>query len=99
MSAQVPILPVFSDAVLHIAGFLSQNLPPSLDTIVPPTYVRQALALRETQLRKLVDDLDVVVHSSALATAAWVAQIDALIFPQRSVPYSLNVQTCGSWYS
>lgn len=80
----MPILPVFSDAVLHIAGFLSQNLPPSLDTIVPPTYVRQALALRETQLRKLVDDLDVFVHSSALATSAWVAQIDALIFPQRS---------------
>lgn len=39
--AQVPILPVFSDAILHTAGFLSQNLPPSLDTIVPPTYVRQ----------------------------------------------------------
>ena len=38
---QVPVLPVFSGAVLHIAGFLSQNLPPSLDTIVPPTYVRQ----------------------------------------------------------
>ena len=32
---------MFSGAVLHIAGFLSQNLPPSLDTIVPPTYVRQ----------------------------------------------------------
>lgn len=39
---QVPVLPVFSGAVLHIAGLLSQNLPPSLDTIVPPTYVRQA---------------------------------------------------------
>ena len=38
---QVPVMPVFSGAVLHIAGFLSQNLPPSLDTIVPPTYVRQ----------------------------------------------------------
>ncbi len=38
---QVPVLPVFSGALLHIASFLSQNLPPSLDTIVPPTYVRQ----------------------------------------------------------
>ena len=43
-SAQVSILPVFSDAVLHTAAFLSQNLPPILDTIVPPTYVRQVWA-------------------------------------------------------
>ncbi len=43
----------------------------------------QAVALRETQLRKLVDDLDSFVHSSALTTAAWLAQIDSLIFPQR----------------
>lgn len=41
LHAQVPLLPVFSDAVLHTAAFLSQNLPPILDTIVPPTYVRQ----------------------------------------------------------
>ncbi len=34
---------MFSDAVLHTAAFLSQNLPPTLDTIVPPTYVRQVI--------------------------------------------------------
>ena len=49
-----------------------------------PHLWSQAVALRETQLRKLVDDLDAFVHSSALTTAAWLAQIDALIFPQRS---------------
>ena len=45
----------------------------------------QAVALRETQLQTLVDDLDGFVHSSALASAAWLAQIDGLIFPHRSV--------------
>ena len=43
----------------------------------------QAVALRETQLQALVDDLDGFVHSSALASAAWLAQIDGLIFPHR----------------
>ncbi len=51
----------------------------------------QAVALRETQLRKLVDDLDSFVHSSALTTAAWLAQIDALIFPQRQAPLCASV--------
>lgn len=45
----------------------------------------QAVALRETQLQTLVDDLDGFVYSSALASAAWLAQIDGLIFPYRSV--------------
>lgn len=49
------------------------NAPPSV----------QAVALRETQLQTLVDDLDGFVHSSALASAAWLAQIDGLIFPHR----------------
>ena len=123
--------------MLHITGFLSQNLPPSLDTIVPPTYVRQvrcppapkaaimslaatgtfssscllhahkmlgethqglsalppvqAVALRETQLQTLVDDLDGFVHSSALASAAWLAQIDGLIFPHRYMTSACSV--------
>jgi hypothetical protein len=37
------VLPVFSDVTIQPAIFLSQNLPPSLDTIVPPTYARQVM--------------------------------------------------------
>jgi len=48
------------------------------------------VALRETQLRKLVENMDSFVHSSALATAAWLAQMDALIFPQRCVLINMN---------
>ena len=54
--------------------------------ITESAWRTQAVALRETQLRKLVDELDSFVHSSALTAAAWLAQIDALIFPQRSAP-------------
>lgn len=39
---QAPVLPVFSDVVLQPAAFLSQHLPPLLDTLVPPGYARQA---------------------------------------------------------
>jgi len=38
----------------------------------------QALAMQETQLRKLADEQSSFVHSSAPATAAWLAQKDAL---------------------
>ena len=48
----------------------------------------QAVALRETQLQTLVDDLDGFVHSSALASAAWLAQIDGLIFPHRYMTFT-----------
>ena len=42
---QVPVLPVFSDVTLQPAAFLSQHLPPLLDTLVPPGYARQARIL------------------------------------------------------
>ena len=61
---------------------------------VSPNLWLQAVALRETQLRKLVDDLDAFVHSSALTTAAWLAQIDALIFPQRWSPCTWLCVSC-----
>jgi len=37
----------------------------------------QAVAMRETQLRKPADNQSSFVHNSASATAAWLAQIDA----------------------
>ena len=43
--AQAPVLPVFADVALQPAGFLSQHLPPSLDTLVPAGYVRQVTRL------------------------------------------------------
>ncbi|CAL8470925.1 g10467 [Coccomyxa elongata] len=87
---KVPVVPVFSDVTLQPSSFLSQNLPPSLDTIVPPTYARQANAQRETQLAKLMADFEPHLQSAALASTAWLIQIDALLAPQRSQEVSLT---------
>ena len=65
----------------------------SLAALAETAWRMQAVALREAQLRKLVDDLDSFVHSSALTTAAWLAQLDALIFPQR--PASVHASDCS----
>jgi hypothetical protein len=39
--ARAPVLPAFADVALQPAGFLSQHLPPALDALVPPGYMRQ----------------------------------------------------------
>ena len=38
---QVPVLILYADVAQQPAAFLSQHLPATLDSVVPPAYARQ----------------------------------------------------------
>ena len=160
------MLPVFADVMLQPASFLSQHLPPSLDTLVPTGYARQvshvvssttsgvinnisqaencplavtltlssgsqmtkrclpsvtacgpkssvictalhalshhplladqANALRETQLARLMADYEPALQGAALASAAWLSQMDVLLTPRRHEACTLLVLKCDA---
>ncbi|KAK9842285.1 hypothetical protein WJX81_004630 [Elliptochloris bilobata] len=87
---QVPLLEAFQGVPLQPAAFLSLHLPPTLDALVPPTYTRQAAALRPAQLAQLREGLPAAVGALSLDAAAWLSRFDALMAPHRSSEASLT---------